>query len=219
MFSSAAWGDTIVAEPGSNGGFAGGVFAASWTQTGFYDNVSISALLFGDYDDEAITGTAWLTTEIGPSATPASQIATDTISGSGSGFQHTLFSGLSLGPGTYYTVISSSSGALMAGWMQTSNSTPMSDFGETLGPSFVSFIGTVSIPDYAPSGTFSECTGPAGSGPVQLCLSRSPSNASMLFSVTGDPIDPIPEPTTLLLLGSGLAGLAGLGRKKFSRKT
>ena len=46
------------------------------------------------------------------------------------------------------------------------------------------------------------------------------SDASIYFSgdirITGGP-EPIPEPGTLMLLGSGLLGLIGLGRKKFMR--
>jgi hypothetical protein len=39
----------------------------------------------------------------------------------------------------------------------------------------------------------------------------------MAFNLTG-PTEPIPEPTTIVLLGSGLIGLAGYGRKTFFRK-
>lgn len=40
------------------------------------------------------------------------------------------------------------------------------------------------------------------------------------FSVAGSPpiLNPIPEPTTMLLVGSGLIGLAGYARKKFFKK-
>jgi len=53
-----------------------------------------------------------------------------------------------------------------------------------------------------------------------------PSNEFIIYSANGPAefyadnasVDPVPEPTTMLLLGSGLIGLAGYGRKKLLKK-
>jgi PEP-CTERM motif len=50
---------------------------------------------------------------------------------------------------------------------------------------------------------------PPGSGPVVL-LDDGPG-----ILPNGNSVAPVPEPSTMLLLGSGLIGLAGYGRKKF----
>ena len=90
--------------------FGGANEYVSWTQTGTFSGVAIQANLV--LNGGAGTGTAYLTTQIGAGTTTAQQVATAPVSISNTNQQSltTLFSGLTLGPGTYYVTVSRTSG-------------------------------------------------------------------------------------------------------------
>lgn len=182
----------IVEVPGpSSGGSGNRVFATSWTQTGTYSDVSISADLFG-LDAPNVTATAWLTTAIGPGASIADQLATTTVN------SDNLFSGLTLGPDSYFLVISISSGSSAAGWSSSSAPAPITAADVTIGSSF---FGTfLDFPAFGPSAS----------------LVAAPT-VQFLYRVEGvtDDQTAVPEPATLSLLGAAMVFMAtGMARRR-----
>jgi hypothetical protein len=162
---------------------------SSWTQTATYTNVTIQATL----DSCAFTasGTAYLTLN---GTALANQIATNgSVSFNGGIFGGdavvTLFSGLTLGPGTYYLTINPSlANSCDELWQNISGApTVTTGSGVTAGSSGGVGAGHL-IAAYPPASTFGD-------------------PASFLFSVTGTltttaPTTPIPP--TAILLGVGL---------------
>ena len=60
---------------------------------------------------------------------------------------------------------------------------------------------------------------PGWSSPPPLFISGTPGASGVTeFAADNVQFTPVPEPATMLLLGSGLIGLAGYGRKKFFKK-
>jgi hypothetical protein len=98
------------------GGSAGGdtMQASGWTQTGSYDNVSISAELGNGFGVSAMS--AFLTDKIGPGTTAADVIASTSDLPGTSLETDLIFSGLSLGPGSYYLVLAAPGSVEVGNW-------------------------------------------------------------------------------------------------------
>lgn len=179
----------IASVTGPSAGASGNrVFAVSWTQTSSFDNVTVAADLFA-VPQAGVTATAWLTTAVGAGATVADQLATTTVT------SDTIFTGLSLSPNTYFLVISISSGAIAAGWNESTSGTASISTapGVTVGPSrFGTFL---DFPSFGPSENLVANT-----------------DFRLLFSVTNTATTP--EPGSFLLFATGFLVLAVFGIRR-----
>jgi hypothetical protein len=198
LCASGAAADTIISDRGIfSTGFqlsTGQFLAAGWTQTGSFDNIVISADVFTANKTPSAAGTAFISDSLGAGAsTLFTQAFTFPLIGSG---PTTLFSGLTLGPGTYFLVLASSDAGADDGWNGTT------------GTAFTSAVG-------ATSAGFFFATNPASGNPPASSFTSG--DLGLLFSVTGDPVaSAVPEPSTVLALGCGLGALV-LARRYLAR--
>ena len=197
---------TIIARTNSGdalpGNFGGSAVYVSWTQTGTFSNVTIQANLSSS--SGTATGNAYLTTQVGAGATVAQQVATTSISTSNpasSGVSTPLFSGLTLGPGTYYLVVS----GVNLGFGTSASSVTVVGTGVTANPDAAVFSAAAPFP---PASTFFN----KGQGVLFSAISNAGASTSL------PPATGVPALSPFALLATALLLLAsGLGLLKFYR--
>jgi hypothetical protein len=153
--------------------------AQGWTQTQGYDELSIFVSLYSYTPGVPFDITAYLTTSVGPSAGVVSQaLETTSFTGETPGTapqEFLLFSGLTLGPGTYYlTLAGTESAGKQAGaiWPAgcASSCTASVDPGITLfDEMYANGSFGVQNSNYPPGSTFNDWT-----TPVNLLITADP---------------------------------------------
>jgi hypothetical protein len=183
------------------GGQNTNVVAVSWSQTAAFSNVIIDASLVSS-DSGFRGGMAYLMNAIGPGTTPASEVvapasftapvSTDT---SVDVPLTVLFTGLNLGPGTYYLVLAAPHADVFPsplGWQDANTPVVTSAAAASIGFSFIA-LGP-SVAPFAPASQFNIST------------------SATMFDVSGVLV---PEPSSLTLFGIGtLAAAAVLVRRR-----
>jgi len=129
--NTAVSGDTVLSVTGPPVNNGTGIFptnplAFSFTVGQSYSNVTISADLVGTF-----SGTAYLMSQIGVGTTTANQIATGSFTSAGAPFGtlQTVLQNISLVPGTYFLVLSTSQSTLPQGLQETNSPVIVSDVG------------------------------------------------------------------------------------------
>lgn len=172
-------------------------FAISWTQSSTFDNVSITADLY-NLSGVDTTGTFYLLDALGPGTTAAvDEIARVSVSSSSAGTAtFSLFSGLTLGPGTYYLTYEYDPQTASLFWS------------EAVPGATVTLDASVSaLTNYVP-------TGPADPYAPATDFTTA-SRIFPIFSITSADPRTVPEPATWGLLAMALASAFGVrGRSK-----
>jgi hypothetical protein len=163
--------------------YHGQTLGVTWTQNSVFSGVSIFATIALGPD----AGYAYLTNQTGPGTTAANEIASGPFAFPATTTETLLFTGLTLGSGTYYLTLTVTNPG-SAGWWGTNTQTVTTAPGVTLHSDYDTFTPSA----YPPATSF-----------------FTPTTTNLLFRVTGIAV---PEPSTLasLLTGAGLiaAGVA-----------
>lgn len=169
--------------------YQGQTLGVKWTQTSAFTGVSIFATLALGPD----AGFAYLTTKTGPGTTVADQVAGAPFVFPATTTEMPLFTGLTLGPATYYLTLTTTNNG-SAGWWGTPNAQTVTTApGVTLSPDYDTFTPAA----YPPATSF-----------------FSPTGTNLLFRVTGVAV--VPEPSTLAALLTGAALMCvGRFRRRF----
>ncbi|HTW67685.1 MAG TPA: hypothetical protein VME17_23875 [Bryobacteraceae bacterium] len=202
LSTAAARADTIVSVAGTDDGgdLLGAnsqVLEVGFTTSAAYQNVTIDATLAVIPQPDP-TVTAYLTTQIGSSATPASEVTTPTVlslSGDTTA-TYTLISLPNLAAGTYYLVLSGDPDDEVLRWEYTNSPVVTTGSGDSLGSNGVANGGN-SNTIYPPASIF------------------APEADNLLFEVDGTALTAVPEPSPLALLV--ILGLCGAGAKRAAK--
>jgi hypothetical protein len=182
------------------------VAASSWTSPRTYTGVTIAALLTSGVGQQ---GTAYLTTQIGPGTTTASEIARDNVSFPSSVSPVTLFSNLTLLAGTYYLVLSSPISQSGGGWRDAYDCGSICSYPT---PTITLDLGVVRNTDFLAAGGSVDAYAPASGFHVGGGIHGDP---FLQYSVVA-----APEPAIFVIVGSGLLALTcmfGWRRKPWGR--